>query len=81
MKIKDAIKELESSPKNVKFKRLLTIVENFFELASINGSHHRYKTPWQGNPRINLQKDGAKAKLYQVKQVTQALKKLEGCGD
>ena len=33
--------------------------------------------PWQGNPRINLQKDGNKAKAYQVKQVRDALKKLK----
>lgn len=33
--------------------------------------------PWAGNPRLNLQSDGAKAKAYQVKQVKHALEKLK----
>ena len=40
------------------------------------GSHTVFKTPWQGDPRINLQDDGGKAKPYQVKQVLAALDKL-----
>ena len=36
-----------------------------------------FKMPWQGEPRINLQKGkGGKAKPYQVKQVKVALLKL-----
>jgi len=31
----------------------------------------------EGDPRINIQKDGKMAKLYQVKLVVKALKKLE----
>ena len=34
--------------------------------------------PWQGHPRINIQKDGNRAKTYQVKQVKEALLKLKG---
>lgn len=37
-----------------------------------------YKTPWQGDPRINIQDDNGKAKAYQVKQVIKAIRKLEG---
>jgi hypothetical protein len=33
--------------------------------------------PWQGDPRINIQKDGNMAKEYQVKSVVSALEKLE----
>jgi hypothetical protein len=40
-------------------------------------SHYPFKVPWQGEPRINLQKGkGGKAKPYQVKQVKLALIKL-----
>jgi len=37
-----------------------------------------YKTPWQGDPRVNIQrgKDG-KAKVYQVRQVLDAIARLE----
>ena len=37
-----------------------------------------YKTPWQGDPRVNIQegKDG-KAKVYQVRQMLEAIAKLD----
>jgi len=42
-------------------------------------SHQVYKTPWTGDPRINIQRDkGGKAKSYQVRQVVQAIDKLMG---
>ena len=77
MSIDEALKELESGT-NVKFKDLLKICEEFFEGPRTNGSHHIFKMPWQGNPRINIQKDGPKAKKYQVIQVREALEKLKG---
>ena len=43
----------------------------------ISGSHHIFKTPWKGDPRINIQKEGKMAKPYQVKLVLKALDKLE----
>ena len=36
-----------------------------------------YKTPWKGNPRINIQNHKVKAKAYQVKQVLLAIETLE----
>lgn len=35
-----------------------------------------YKTPWIGDPRVNIQNDKGKAKTYQVKQVLQAIERL-----
>lgn len=64
--------------KNVKFQDLLNICKKYFGEPRIKGSHHIFKTPWEGDPRINLQKDGNMAKPYQVKSVIQAIKKLEG---
>jgi len=43
----------------------------------IKVSHHIFKTPWKGDPRINIQKEGKMAKPYQVKLVLKALEKLE----
>jgi hypothetical protein len=44
----------------------------------VSGSHYVFKTPWQGDPRINLQKlKGNFAKPYQVRQVLSALRKLK----
>jgi len=35
------------------------------------------KMPWPGDPRVNIQDAGGKAKAYQVRQVLQAIDKLE----
>jgi hypothetical protein len=41
-------------------------------------SHCVYKTPWSGDPRVNIQEGkGGKAKDYQVRQVIQAIDKME----
>lgn len=63
--------------KNVKFKDLLNICIEYFGQPRITGSHHIFKTPWKGDPRINIQKDGKMAKPYQVKHVVKAIIKLE----
>ena len=76
MTIEDAIHDL-TNDRNIKFKDLLKICEYFFEGPRIAGSHHIFKMPWQGSPRVNIQKDGNKAKGYQVKQVKEALLKLK----
>ena len=39
-------------------------------------SHHVYKTPWSGDPRVNIQNSKGKVKPYQVKQILQAIEKL-----
>lgn len=76
--IEKLIKELKSSEKNVRFSRLLTICENVFGEYRTSGSHHIFKTPWQGDPRINLQKlKGNLAKPYQARQVLRCLRKLK----
>jgi len=55
----------------------LTICKNVFGAGRTSGSHHIFKTPWQGDPRINPQKlKGNLAKTYQVRQVLQYLRKL-----
>jgi len=73
-----AIVELEGFGKNIRFYRILAICENVFGEYRVSGSHHIFKTPWQGDPRINLQKGkGNNAKPYQVRQVLRALRKLK----
>ena len=36
-----------------------------------------FKTPWPGDPRVNIQNAGGQAKAYQVRQVLLAIDKLE----
>lgn len=76
MSIEESLESIKSDT-NVRFSDLLKICESFFEGPKIKGSHHIFKTPWKGQPWVNLQKDGGKAKSYQVKQVREALSKLK----
>lgn len=70
-------KKIFENPKNVKFTDLLKVCIQYFGQPRIRGSHHIFKTPWKGDPRINIQKDGKMAKPYQVKLVEKAITKLE----
>jgi hypothetical protein len=36
-----------------------------------------YKTPWNGDPRVNIQNNNRMAKSYQVKHVLDAIERLE----
>ncbi len=66
------------NPANVKFIDLCKVCEFYFGKARQSGSSHRiYRTPWQGDPRVNIQNNKGKAKTYQVKQVIKAIEKLE----
>ncbi|PIU49800.1 MAG: toxin HicA [Desulfobacterales bacterium CG07_land_8_20_14_0_80_52_14] len=73
MKDKD---HLENS-QNVLFADLLKICKKYFGKSRIRGSHYIFKTPWKGDPRINLQKVDKMAKFYQVKDVKKAIEKME----
>ena len=70
-------KKIFQNPKNVLFKDLLNVCIKYFGKPRIKGSHHIFKTPWAGDPRINIQKDSKMAKPYQVKLVLKAIDKLE----
>jgi hypothetical protein len=74
--IEEAIAEIDG--KQVRFARLKAICERFFGAPRTKGSHHIFKTPWPGDPRINIQEDkSGKAKPYQIKQVVAALRRLQ----
>ena len=54
------------------------VCDTYFGEARQKGTSHRvYKTPWQGDPRVNIQNKKGKAKAYQVKQVLEAIDKIE----
>jgi hypothetical protein len=77
-KIDDILAQMKRNPKDVRFTDLCKVCENFFGQPRKSASSHRiYKTPWQGDPRINIQNHKGRAKTYQVKQVLLALEKLE----
>ena len=80
-KITDIIADMKRNPKGIRFQDLCKVCENYFGEARQTGSSHRvYKTPWLGDPRVNIQNDKGMAKAYQVKQVLKAMERLEAEG-
>jgi hypothetical protein len=74
----DIAKLMKENPKWVSFKDLGKVCDNYFVKPRQSGSSHRvYKTPWQGDPRVNIQDARSKAKPYQVRQVLLAIERLE----
>jgi hypothetical protein len=77
-KIDIILKQIKTNPHDVRFIDLCNLCEHFFGKPRQSASSHKiYKTPWQGDPRINIQNNNGKAKAYQVKQVLKAIEKLE----
>lgn len=53
------------------------VCDHYFERRNTKRTSHRtYKTPWLGDPRVNIQNAKGKAKPYQVHQVLEAIEKL-----
>jgi hypothetical protein len=76
---KKILDQMRREPANVRFGDLKKLCEVFFGKPRQSGSSHAvFKTPWVGDPRINIQSDKGKAKVYQVRQVLLAIDKLEG---
>jgi len=76
--IEDIIEQMRQNPKGIKFQDLCRVCDHFFGEARQQSTSHRiYKTPWKGDPRINIQNDKGKSKAYQVKQVLLALERLQ----
>jgi hypothetical protein len=62
----------------IRFADLCKVCDHFFGQArQTSGSHRVYKTPWIGDPRVNVQNDKGKAKVYQVRQVLKAIEQME----
>ena len=76
--MEDMLSQMKRNPKGIRYNDLCKVCDYYFGKARQTRSSHRiYKTPWQGDPRINIQNHKGKAKAYQVKQVLIAIEKLE----
>jgi hypothetical protein len=72
------LQQMRREPANIRFSELRKVCEHFFGPPRQQGSSHLiFKTTWPGDPRVNIQDAGGKAKPYQVKQVLQAITQLE----
>jgi hypothetical protein len=76
--IEDLLADMRNSPASIRFTDACKVVGHFFGSPRHKGtSHHVWKMPWAGDPRINLQPgDNGRAKPYQVRQAVQAIDRL-----
>ena len=75
--VEKILEQMRTEPANVRFSELQRVCETYFGRPRQNGSSHAiYKTPWPGNPRVNIQNNKGKAKAYQVRQVLLAIERL-----
>ena len=80
--VEDILSQMRRNPKDVRFLDLCKVCDHYFGKArQRKGSHRIYKTPWQGDPRVNIQNRQGFAKPYQVKQVLNAIQRLENTDD
>lgn len=76
MSVEDMVKAMRQNPKNVRFNDAAKVATHYFGKPRQKGtSHCIWKTPWPGDPRVNLQDDQGMAKPYQVKQLLAAIAK------
>lgn len=65
---KKLLAKILTSPNNVHFEDMVSLVEAFgFHLSRINGSHHIFTHPLVPVP-VNLQEFKGQAKPYQIRQ-------------
>ena len=77
-KVEKIIEQMRNAPQNVRYDDLAKACEEHFGAPRQQGTSHAvYKTPWAGDPRVNIQRDkSGKGKPYQVRQVLEAIDKL-----
>jgi hypothetical protein len=74
----ETLGKMRTNPAGVRFAELCKVCDHYFGQArQASGSHRVYKTPWIGDPRVNIQNSKGQAKAYQVKQVLKAIERLE----
>lgn len=69
---------MRRNQQNVAYSDLYKVCEHYFGTPRQSGTSHAvFKTPWPGDPRVNIQNDKGKAKAYQVRQVLKAIDKKD----
>jgi hypothetical protein len=77
-KVAEILGAMRRNPSDVRYADLCKVCDHYFGKARQKGTSHRiYRTPWQGDPRVNIQGNKGKAKPYQVRQVLAAVERLE----
>lgn len=76
--IADLVIRMRANQSGIRYADLKKVCEHYFGASRQNsGSHAVFKMPWPGDPRVNIQNDRGKAKVYQVRQALAAIERLE----
>jgi hypothetical protein len=79
--VEKILDQMRREPASIRFADLLKVCKRFFgQPRQTSSSHVIFKTPWLGDPRINIQNEKGKAKVYQVRQTLLAIEKLKEQG-
>jgi hypothetical protein len=77
-RVDQIVAAMRANPVDVRYSELMKVCVHYFGEPRQRGSSHAvFKTPWPGDPRVNIQSDRGTAKAYQVRQVLRAIAKLE----
>jgi hypothetical protein len=77
--VEKLLEQMRTEPNGVRFADLRKVCESYFGKPRQGGSSHLvFKMPWPGDPRVNIQNDRGRAKIYQVRQIVAAIDKLSG---
>lgn len=72
------LERMRRNPTAIRFRDLCKVCDAYFGKPRQSGTSHRvYKTPWIGDPRVNIQNSAGQAKAYQVRQVLRAIDRIE----
>ena len=75
--IAEILQRMQRKPQSIRFADLCRVCDEFFgEPRQRRTSHRIYRTPWQGDPRVNIQNNKGMAKAYQVRQVLRAIERF-----
>lgn len=81
-RVERLLTQMRGNPQGVRFSDLCKVCDHYFGAARKGGGSHRvYRTPWPGDPRVNIQNHRGFAKPYQVRQVLRAIERLEAIDD
>lgn len=75
------IREILEATGPLPFLPVKLVCDRLFGTPRTRGSHLIYRTPWRGDPRINIQNRKGYIAFYQVRQVAQAIVRLEELHD
>ena len=75
--VDDIVEQMRRKPQGIRFTDACRVCDYCFGQPRRRKSSHRvYRTPWPGDPRVNLQNAKGQAKAYQVKQILRAIERL-----